>query len=149
MEKDRRMLNIALLQLEPCGTLEENREKGLRACREAREMGADIALFPEMWSCGYRIYDRPPAEWKKEAIPAEGDFVGPLPPWPGSWTWPSASLCWKRPGRDPGTPWSSWTGTGSGSWSMPRSTPATLGRSGSSPRGRTFSSQNWTPAWGR
>ena len=76
MEKDRRMLNIALLQLEPCGTLEENREKGLRACREAREMGADIALFPEMWSCGYRIYDRPPAEWKKEAIPAEGDFVG-------------------------------------------------------------------------
>ena len=75
MEKDRRMLNIALLQLEPCGTLEENREKGLRACREAREMGADIALFPEMWSCGYRIYDRPPAEWKKEAIPAEGDFV--------------------------------------------------------------------------
>ena len=70
------MLNIALLQLEPCGTLEENREKGLRACREAREMGADIALFPEMWSCGYRIYERPPAEWKKEAILPEGDFVG-------------------------------------------------------------------------
>ena len=26
-------------------------------------MGADIALFPEMWSCGYRIYDRPREEW--------------------------------------------------------------------------------------
>ena len=28
-------------------------EKGVKACREAKEKGADIALFPEMWSTGY------------------------------------------------------------------------------------------------
>ncbi len=51
-----RNLKIALLQIAPCGTLEGNLEKGHRACREAKQMGADIALFPEWWSNGYRIY---------------------------------------------------------------------------------------------
>ena len=46
-------LTIAFLQLLPAGSLEENMEKGIMACREAKEKGADIALFPEMWSCGY------------------------------------------------------------------------------------------------
>ena len=38
-------------------------------------MGADIVLFPEMWSNGYRIYDRPLKEWTAEAISLEDDFV--------------------------------------------------------------------------
>ena len=38
-------------------------------------MGADIALFPEMWSNGYRIYDRPLEEWTAEGILLEDDFV--------------------------------------------------------------------------
>ena len=48
-------LVVALLQLLPTGTLEGNLEKGLSACRKARSMGADIALFPEMWSTGYQF----------------------------------------------------------------------------------------------
>ena len=68
-------LMIALLQLAPCPTMEENLQKGLSACRQAHELGADIALFPEMWSIGYRIYDRPAAEWTAEAIPADDAFV--------------------------------------------------------------------------
>lgn len=68
-------LKIALLQIAPEGTLNENLEKGINACRKAKEMGADIALFPEMWSNGYRIYNRPVEEWKAEAIPADSDFV--------------------------------------------------------------------------
>lgn len=28
-----------------------------------------------MWSCGYRIYDRPREEWIREAIPADGAFA--------------------------------------------------------------------------
>lgn len=68
-------LKIALLQISPCGGLEENLEKGINACREAKEKGADIALFPEMWSCGYDIYDRPLEVWKRDAIPIESDFV--------------------------------------------------------------------------
>ena len=68
-------LKIALLQITPGGTLQENLEKGIRYCRMAKEKGADIALFPEMWSNGYRIYDRPVDEWKAEAIAADSDFV--------------------------------------------------------------------------
>ncbi len=41
----------------------------------AKEKGADIALFPEMWSNGYNIYDRPVDEWKKEAISIDSDFI--------------------------------------------------------------------------
>ena len=69
------MLKIALLQIAPGHTLEENLQKGLSACRQAHQMGADIALFPEMWSNGYRIYGRPVPEWTAEAIPADGPFV--------------------------------------------------------------------------
>lgn len=68
-------LNIALLQLAPGDTLGDNLDKGLAACRKAKELGADIALFPEMWSNGYRIYDRPAHVWAAEAISAESDFV--------------------------------------------------------------------------
>jgi len=70
-----RLLKIALLQITPCSTLRKNLEKGIKCCKTAKEMGADIALFPEMWSNGYRIYDRPVDEWKVEAISADSDFV--------------------------------------------------------------------------
>lgn len=69
------LLNIALLQIAPTDSLEGNLEKGTAACRRAKELGADIALFPEMWSNGYRIYGRPAEEWKAEAISAESEFV--------------------------------------------------------------------------
>ena len=44
------ILKIALLQIAPCGSLDDNLEKGMEACRMAKKKGADIALFPEMWS---------------------------------------------------------------------------------------------------
>ena len=69
------LLKIALLQIAPCGALSENFAKGIEYCRKAKEKGADIALFPEMWSCGYDIYERPAAEWRAEAIAADSDFV--------------------------------------------------------------------------
>lgn len=72
-EKNR--LKIALLQIAPCKTLKENLEKGIKYCRKAKESGADIALFPEMWSNGYNIYGRPVEEWKGEAISADSDFI--------------------------------------------------------------------------
>lgn len=70
-----RRLKIALLQIAPCGTLRENQEKGLEYCRRAGRLGADIALFPEMWSNGYHIYDRPAERWSAEAIPMDGEFI--------------------------------------------------------------------------
>lgn len=70
-----KILKIALLQIAPRGTLRDNLEKGIEHCKKAKTLGADIALFPEMWSNGYQIYDRPAEEWKAEAIFAESEFI--------------------------------------------------------------------------
>lgn len=67
-------LTIALLQLLPGEGTEENLALGLAACRRAAELGADIALFPEMWSCGYRIPQSLP-ELRALAVAADGAFV--------------------------------------------------------------------------
>lgn len=48
-------IQIAFLQLLPGKSLEENFAIGKNACIEAKEKGADIALFPEMWSDGYAL----------------------------------------------------------------------------------------------
>ena len=55
-------LTVALLQMVPHGAdRAANLATGEAFCREARAMGADIALFPEMWSNGYaRFARRPP-----------------------------------------------------------------------------------------
>ncbi|MCI9138539.1 carbon-nitrogen hydrolase family protein [bacterium 1XD42-8] len=69
------LLKIALLQIVPCDTLQGNLEKGMEYCKRAGTLGADIALFPEMWSNGYNIYNRPLEEWTAEAIASNSDFV--------------------------------------------------------------------------
>lgn len=69
------LLKIALLQIAPTGDINANLAKGLEYCRRAKAMGADVALFPEMWSDGYNIYGRPAEVWTAEAIPADGEFV--------------------------------------------------------------------------
>lgn len=46
-------LNIALLQILPTDSTEGNLQKGLQACREAKQLGVDLVLFPEMWHIGY------------------------------------------------------------------------------------------------
>ena len=68
-------LKIAFLQITPCDYLNENIKKGTEACKSAKEKGADIALFPEMWSNGYNIYERPFDEWKNDEIAVDGEFV--------------------------------------------------------------------------
>lgn len=68
-------MKIALLQIAAKNTLDTTREKGILFCRRAKEMGADAALFPEMFSNGYHIYDRPVSDWVRDAIPADHEFV--------------------------------------------------------------------------
>jgi len=48
-------INIAFLQILSGKSLEENLAIGKKACVTAKEKGADIALFPEMWSDGYYL----------------------------------------------------------------------------------------------
>ena len=49
---------IALLQIAPTGSLEGNLNKGIEYCRKAKQAGADIALFPEMYSNGLKMLYR-------------------------------------------------------------------------------------------
>ena len=63
-------LRIALLQLLPESTLSGQLEKGKAACKQAKEMGADIALFPEMWSDGYAL---PQDHLELEALSIDDD----------------------------------------------------------------------------
>lgn len=67
-------LKTALLQILPESTLEENLKKGLEYCRKAKMQGADIALFPEMWSIGYNI-QKNINELKSFAITIESPFI--------------------------------------------------------------------------
>ena len=55
IEEKNMLIKIAFLQLLPGPSLEHQLKAGIEACRKAKAKGADIALFPEMWSSGYRI----------------------------------------------------------------------------------------------
>ena len=68
------MLKIALLQLLPGGSLAEQQKIGTAACRKAKDMGADIALFPEMWSDGYFLLQEEGAV-DALAITADSEFI--------------------------------------------------------------------------
>lgn len=72
-------LKIALLQLTPEANAAAAMNSGLAACREAAANGADIALFPEMWSNGYAYADhrdpRAGAAWMAAAVPPDSQFV--------------------------------------------------------------------------
>ena len=61
---------VAMLQILPEATADGNLRKGLDACARAKEMGADLALFPEMWSTGYRIAESLP-ELQADAVRAD------------------------------------------------------------------------------
>ncbi len=50
-------LKVAMLQMVSEGAaIEANARKGEAFCRRAAEAGANIALFPEMWSVDYAGY---------------------------------------------------------------------------------------------
>ncbi len=66
--------NVALLQILPEGDLKGNLEKGLEYCKKAAAFGADLALFPEMWSVGYSI-PQDISLLKAMAVPRESQFV--------------------------------------------------------------------------
>ena len=67
-------LKVALLQLIPGKTQEENLRKGIEACVRAKEEGADVALFPEMWNNGYSLSEDT-EKLSEMAISKDGDFV--------------------------------------------------------------------------
>ena len=73
-------IKVALLQMAGCGNDKEaNQTKGEIFCRRAHEMGADVALFPEMWSVGMTFFN-PKIEgeherWQSTAISKDDSFI--------------------------------------------------------------------------
>ena len=67
-------LKVAILQIQPTTSLQGNLEKGIQYCHLAKEEGADIVLFPEMWSNGYNISEDINM-LKSEAIDINSDFI--------------------------------------------------------------------------
>jgi predicted amidohydrolase len=66
------ILRVALLQMAAHGADQQaNLERGEIFCRRAHEMGADVAVFPEMWNIGYAGYcaedDEPHDLWRAPA----------------------------------------------------------------------------------
>lgn len=82
-------LKIALIQTKQIqGDIDLALKKGIEYCKKAKEMDADIVLFPEMWSIGYqppfeRAFDFPDesgheaeiASWRDSAIDEKSDFI--------------------------------------------------------------------------
>ena len=72
-------LTVAMLQIEAAGyDQDENLRRGEAACRRAAAMGADVALFPEMWNIGYAFEEGHQSaldRWRAQAIAADGPFV--------------------------------------------------------------------------
>ena len=81
------VFNVALLQLNPTDSMENNMLKGIEYCKKAKEIGADIAVFPEMWNTGYKMLfegdlkdqDNIPQEkinkWNSKAIENDNEFI--------------------------------------------------------------------------
>lgn len=69
-----KQFKVALLQLLPAADLRQNLQKGLEYCRKAKDMGADLAVFPEMWSVGYYIPEDMDA-LRNIAVSADSDFA--------------------------------------------------------------------------
>ena len=73
-------IRVALLQMTGCGhDRVANQSKGETFCRRAKAMGADIALFPEMWSVGMTFFDSEQEgahqRWQEQAISRDDSFI--------------------------------------------------------------------------
>ena len=73
------LIRVALLQMAAGGSDQDaNEAKGAEYCRRASDLGADIALFPEMWNIGHTPC--PPDEegrnrWQAQAIGPDDGFI--------------------------------------------------------------------------
>jgi N-carbamoylputrescine amidase len=72
-------LKVALLQMSAHGTdLAANLAKGEAFCRRASTVGADVALFPEMWNIGYAACPSDAdgrAAWRALALTQQSEYV--------------------------------------------------------------------------
>ena len=69
---------VALLQISSFGDDQsKNLVKGVQACREAKALGADLAVFPELWNIGATLSPLDPEgrqRWIASAIDQKSSF---------------------------------------------------------------------------
>jgi N-carbamoylputrescine amidase len=69
---------VAMLQIAPFGDDQgKNLARGVRACRDAKALGADLAVFPELWSIGAAAAPLDPdgrRNWIASAIDRKSSF---------------------------------------------------------------------------
>jgi predicted amidohydrolase len=70
---------VALLQISSIGDDQgKNLAKGVQACREAKGLGADLAVFPELWNIGATLSPLDPEgrrRWMALAIDQQSGFL--------------------------------------------------------------------------
>lgn len=78
-EREMEVIRVGLLQMTAQGMQQAaNLAEGEAFCRRAAAMGADVALFPEMWNIGYTPCPSEPEarkEWLAQAVGPQDDFV--------------------------------------------------------------------------
>ena len=68
---------VAILQLNAVNDSNKNLIKGIEACKKAKQLGADIAVFPEMWNIGYEMPtgNEDMSIWKQKSITEDSDYL--------------------------------------------------------------------------
>lgn len=67
---------VALLQVPPCGQDQSrNLAIGIEHCRRAKALGADLAVFPELWNVGHVLSVLDQDAWINSAISRDSDFI--------------------------------------------------------------------------
>ncbi|MBK8550439.1 MAG: carbon-nitrogen hydrolase family protein [Ignavibacteria bacterium] len=75
-------LKIALLQISSHGNdQKKNLEKGEQYCRQAKEAGVDIILFPEMWNIGYEYFDEAAFDQSFDPLNISDDLTDKIKTW--------------------------------------------------------------------
>ncbi len=71
------IFKVAILQLDATKDSAESLIKGIKACKEAKKLGADIAVFPEMWNIGYEMPNGNENlnNWMKKSISESNEYL--------------------------------------------------------------------------
>jgi len=76
-KKMENIFKVAILQLNAINNMDNSLKKGIIACRKAKELGADIAVFPEMWNIGYEMpeNDEDLGDWINKSIYENNNYL--------------------------------------------------------------------------
>lgn len=71
------IFKVAILQLKAINNMDNSLKNGIIACRKAKELGADIAVFPEMWNIGYEMpeNDEDLGDWINKSIYENNNYL--------------------------------------------------------------------------